>query len=388
VIAGLDAVLRTEEIRRAARGWREAGIVDAATLARIEASCPDERPRLATVWKVLLFVVATVAVCAAIAALYMLFSRPSGGPMIVYGLALAGTTELFRDPRRTDNGIAAATSFWSLAFVLAGIGIVFVKGHRGESATITAVLAFAVVTLATACWRWGFAVYGYAAVAAAFLLLAQVPAARALWILAGALLVVVLPRWFGRSSLALAYRTALEGSWAVAAAVLYFAVNRYSLDHGWVELLRAAPGSTHGEPSGVSRLIASIATAILPPVFVAWGIRSRRALVLDTGVVLAALSLVTLRAYVHIAPLWVLLTAAGIVLVGAALALGRNLRNAPGAERRGFTARSFSSPRSGLEAVAVVAAFAPSAATPRSPESGGFSPGGGGYGGGGATGDF
>jgi hypothetical protein len=388
VIAGLEAVLRTGEIRRSARDWRDAGIVDDTTLARIEAADPDDRPRLATVWKVLLFVVATVAICAAIAAVSMVFTRMSWKPMIVCGVLLAGATEAFRAPRRTDNGIAAATSFWSLAFVLAGIGIAFVQRHRGESATITTVLAFAVVALGLACWRWGFAVYGYAAVAAAFLLLAQAPAGRALWIVAGVLLVVILPRWFGRASLASAYRTALEGSWVVAAAVLYLAVNRYSLDHGWVEVLRAAPDSTHGEPSALARVVASIATAILPAVLVAWGIRSRRTLLLDTGVVLAALSLVTLRAYVHVAPLWVLLTSAGIVLVGAALALGRNLRNAPGGERRGFTARSFSSRQSGLEAAAVAAAFAPSAAPPRSPEPGGFSPGGGRYGGGGATGDF
>ena len=309
--------------------------------------------------------------------------------MIVYGLVLAGATELFRDPRRTDNGIAAATSFWSLAFVLAGIGIVFVEGHRGESATITTVLAFAVVALAAACWRWGFAVYGYAAVAAAFLLLAQVPAARALWILAGALLVVVLPRGFGRASLASAYRTALEGSWVGGrrGSVLRRqpVLARSPLGRGSCAPPRGRRTANPRGPCGSSRASRRRSSR---PSLVAWGIRSRRTLVLDTGVVLAALSLVTLRAYVHIAPLWVLLTAAGIVLVGAALALGRRLRNAPGGERRGFTARSFSSRRSGLEAAAVVAAFAPSAAPPRSPEPGGFSPGGGRYGGGGATGDF
>jgi hypothetical protein len=387
VIAGLDAILRTQEIRRAARGWRDAGILDAETLARIEGSGPHERPRLATIWKVLLFVVATIAICAAIAAFYMVFSRTSGGPMIVYGLALAGATEPFRDPRRTDNGIAAATSFWSVAFVLAGAAISLEENHAGEAAAITVVLALAAVALALACWRWGFAIYGYASAAAAFLLLARPPAGRVLWLLGGIAVLGIAQRFVDRLVLSPPYRTAAAGTWVVGAAALYASVNRYALDRRWVEGLSASP-EIAAEPSGLIRFLANVATALVPVLLVLWGIRSRRTLLLDVGVVLAAVSLVTLRAYVHIAPLWVLLTSAGIVLVGAALALGRGLRNAPGGERRGFTARSFSSRRSGLEAAAVVATFAPSATPPRSPEPGGFSPGGGRYGGGGATGGF
>jgi heme/copper-type cytochrome/quinol oxidase subunit 3 len=384
VIGGLDAVLRTEEVRRAARGWRDAGTVDAATLAKIEAAYPDERPRLTRIWKVLLFVVATVAIFAAILAVYMAFSRTNAAPLIVYGLVLAGVTEAFRDPKRTDNGIAAATSFWSLAFVLAGTGIALEERHAGDAAAVTWMLALAVVALALACWRWGFAAYGYAAVAAAFFLLARPPAGRALWFLAGIAAVVIVPRFFDRPSFSPPYRTAAAGAWVVGAAAFYTSVNRYALDHRWIESLSVSPGSA-GEPSGIVRLLSSIATALLPILLVAWGIRSRRTLVLDSGVVAAALSLVTLRAYVHIVPLWSLLTAAGVLLVGAALGIGRSLRRAPGRERRGFTARSFSSRPSGLETAAVVAAFAPSA--PRAPEPGGFSAGGGRYGGGGATGD-
>ena len=385
MIAGLDAVLRTEEVRGAARGWRDAGIVGAATLAKIEAANPDERPRLARVWKVLLFVVATVAIFAAILAVYMAFSRTNAAPLIVYGLVLAGVTEAFRDPKRTDNGIAAATSFWSLAFVLAGVGISLEENHVGDAAGVTALLALAVVVLALGCWRWGFALYGYASAVATFLLLARPAAGRFWWLLAGIAVLGIAPRFFDRLSLSPAYRTAAAGAWVVGAATVYTSINRYALDHRWIEGLAASPEAA-GEPSGLVRLLSSVATALLPIVLVAWGVRSRRTLFLDVGVAVAALSLVTLRAYVHITPLWSLLTAAGVLLVGAALGIGRSLGRAPRGERRGFTARSFSSGRSGLETAAVVAAFAPAA--PRAPEPGGFSPGGGRYGGGGATGDF
>src|SRR5262249_13171781 len=70
-----------------------------------------------------------------------------------------------------------------------------------------------------------------------------------------------------------------------------------------------------------------------------WGLRSRRTLVLDTGLVLAALSLVTLRFYVHLAPLWILLAVPGWALVLLALGLHRWLRRGPGGGRRGRARR-------------------------------------------------
>ncbi|HYX21942.1 MAG TPA: hypothetical protein VFA98_13950, partial [Thermoanaerobaculia bacterium] len=92
--------------------------------------------------------------------------------------------------------------------------------------------------------------------------------------------------------------------------------------------------------------------------------------------------------YVHLAPLWILLTAAGGALVLAALGLHRWLRSGRDEERGGFTARPLDgNRRGGLETAAVVAAFAPEAA-PAAREPGGFAPGGGRYGGGGAEGSF
>ena len=121
-----------------------------------------------------------------------------------------------------------------------------------------------------------------------------------------------------------------------------------------------------------------------------WAGISRRTLLLDAGIVLLALSLVTLRHYVHVAPVWVVLTAAGALLIAAALALERALRRSPGRERLGFTAEAlFSDERRQqmLQTVPVVAAFTPAA--PAQPaEDKGFVSGGGRFGGGGASDKF
>ena len=130
-----------------------------------------------------------------------------------------------------------------------------------------------------------------------------------------------------------------------------------------------------------------VATAVIPLGVLGWGIRSRRTFVLDTGIVLAALSLVTLRHYVHVAPLWAALAVSGAALLALALGVERALRRAPGQERAGFTADPlFSDERRerAIEMVSVAAAFTPSAKPPGTEEKG-FAGEGGRFGGGGAT---
>jgi len=125
----------------------------------------------------------------------------------------------------------------------------------------------------------------------------------------------------------------------------------------------------------------------VPIAFLVWGIRARRTLVLDLGLVFTALSLVTLRAYVHLAPLWALLVAAGAALVLGALWVNRLLRLSPGAERAGFTAAPLygAGRMETVQAAAFVAGFT---GQPARPERDDLSTGGGGFGGGGASSDF
>ena len=137
------------------------------------------------------------------------------------------------------------------------------------------------------------------------------------------------------------------------------------------------------------RLLSGVATAVVPAVFLAWGIRARRTLLLAVGLAAAALSAVTLRYYVHVAPLWVILSACGAILVGTALAIQRALRQRPDGEWRGLTAAPLYEREHGISPLAAIAAHAVGGAHVSTPEEQGrLETGGGGYGGGGASGTY
>jgi uncharacterized membrane protein len=168
----------------------------------------------------------------------------------------------------------------------------------------------------------------------------------------------------------------------------YAAINVYSLDVGLIEELATLIRT----PSALAPplfVLAALATAVLPLAILLWGWRSRRTVVLDTGIVLAALSLVTLRHYVRVAPLWTVLTVSGAALIVLALAVERALRRGLDRERGGFTAEAlFSGAREGaLQTVPVVAAFTPAPAVTKTEEQG-FVGRGGAFGGGGASDRF
>lgn len=391
MIGRRSAQSRVAEVRQAARAWRKAGVIDAATLTAIEAAYPDERVRLATAWKVLIFVVVSVAVNAVFAGFVMTTNTgEGGGAWLVFAAIFAGTTEALLASRRIgENGSAAATSFWAAVYAIVGAATAHFAGTSLDTErAVTVALLVATVAFAAACWRWGFELYGVFAAIAFFFLLARFPGGRLWWVLAGVLLILAAVRGLDRAALPPPLRRACGGVLVVASLAVYAALNRYALDRRLIELVENESAATRSEPWLAIPALSTVATAVIPLLFIAWGLRERRMLLLDLGVILGALSLVTLRFYVHLAPLWFLLAAAGAVLTLAALGLNRRLRRAPGAERAGFTARPLYSGRSapGLRTAAVVAAFAPDAA-PR-PEDGGFTPGGGRFGGGGASGSF
>jgi hypothetical protein len=169
---------------------------------------------------------------------------------------------------------------------------------------------------------------------------------------------------------------------------VYAAANVYSLDERLFEHLARLASSGQALPRA-ELLAGALATALFPLVVLAWGLRSRRTSILDTGIVLLALSLVTLRHYVHVAPLWVVVALSGALLIVLALAVERALRRAPAGEVAGFTADPlFSDERRQqmLQVVPVVTAFTPPAATPT--QDPGFTAEGGRFGGGGAQEKF
>jgi len=202
---------------------------------------------------------------------------------------------------------------------------------------------------------------------ALFCSLARLPHGRILWLMVGAALTGLTAWRLDEVRLAPSHRIGAAVLTVVGIGAVYAAANVYSLDEGSLEHL----------------------ARIAPLAVLAWGLRSRRILLLDTGIVLLALSLVTVRHYVHVAPLWVVLILAGALLVVLALAVERALRRARSGEIAGFTADPlFSDERRQqvLQIVPVVTAFTPEARAP-APDPG-FAGEGGRFGGGGAQEKF
>ena len=181
---------RAVEVRQAAASWHEAGMIDAATLEAIRAAYPNPRHTLAPAWKVLIFVVVSIATCALLFGVAELASRiDSAALWMVFGAILALLTEVLRDSRFSGNGSDAAASFWAVFFLVIGSGLIFLSRRTGDSPTVTVVLIVACVGFAAACWHWGYATYGALAAAALFAFLGRFPGGRLWWILSAAALI-------------------------------------------------------------------------------------------------------------------------------------------------------------------------------------------------------
>jgi hypothetical protein len=375
---------RAAEVREAARDWKQTGAIDAAALGAIEAEFPVPRLELARAWKVLIFVLVSVAILGVQLAVFG-FDEKGSGRFFVYAAILAGVTELLRGSRLSGTGSDSATSFWAVVNLVTGFAVLL-EPERGRGA-LTTTLAVAGVAFAAACWRWGFSLYGAFAAAAGFFFLACFPFGRLAWAVLGAAL-CVLSLWLAeRPRRAPSRRRAFAGVFVASALAFYAAINLYCYEERLLERVwsRTAAARMPAAASG-ARFAFAAATALVPILLILWGVRTRRRLVLDTGALFAALSFLTLYHYVRFGSLPI--TAFGLALIGVALWLNRRLTRPPGEEARGFTASPLLSAE--FEALAPAAALAAAAAAPISPprSDADFSPGGGRYGGGGATGSF
>jgi hypothetical protein len=382
---------RAAEVRDAARGWRQARAIDEPTEERIRAAFPDPTITSSLTWRVLTACMVTAVILFGFGAVVLAIEPwRSGFPMLLFAGAVAClvVTELLEaSPRHARRGGAGATGFWTVALFLAGLLLFLdnVARVRFDDAVETALVAGA-LAWGAACWRWGSPVFGGLAGVSLLLALQRLPYGRGLWLLGGAALAAFATRCMDRASWAPSHRRAAMVLGVIGVAATYAAVNAYSLDEHLVEGLgRLRTPRGPWPPAQVA--LSAVGTAVIPVLLLGFGLASRRAIALDAGIVTLTLSLVTLRHYVHVGPLWAALTASGAALVVLASIVERALRRATGGEIRGFTAdRLFSDEQRqrAFQIIPVVATLTPGAA----PGQKDFAGGGGRFGGGGASEKF
>jgi hypothetical protein len=384
---------RAAEVREAAQGWRRVGAIDEPTEQAIREAYPDPCLTPSAVWRALTACMVTAIMLCTFGA----FSVGTGTNTAVLeilcflfaGASLVVTELLEASPRGARRGAAGATSFWGVVFFLGGLCLFLFETLKMRFEGVTDALLFAsFLAWGLGSWRWGSPPFAAVSAISLFLFLGRLPHGRLLWILVGTALAGLAARRLDEPAWAPSHRRASAILVVAGLVAVYAALNVFTLDEELLENLRRFGAMRAGPSSRGLFILSALATAAFPLAVLIWGARSRRMFVLDTGVVLAALSLVTLRHYVHLAPLWAVLTLSGAALVVLTLAVERALRRAPGGEIAGFTADPlFADERrqQALQIVPVVAAFTAPAAVP---EEKGFVGRGGRFGGGGAEEKF
>jgi hypothetical protein len=388
-----DAALadRAHDVRMAARAWARKRAIDDGALKAIEGRYVDDRARLGPVFRVLAFGFTFLAVNAGLGFLGLMLDLRSGfGWMALFwGLVLLGAAELLTGPlKRADSGVEAATALMAAGYLSGGIAGVASHEFRDHE-TVAIFLTVATILCVAGSVRWGFSFLAAGGIVCGFLRLARLPEGRVMWMLAAALLTPVLLAGSESGRLPPSQRRCCRVSLFLTLVAFYVAVHVGSLDGHVIEWL-VEFRDEGWPPASRLRGPSILATAIAPLAILGFGIATRRTSFIYPGVLLAVASLVTLRFYVHVAPVWVVLTASGAAALCITLLLRRLLTSGPGRERGGFTAEPlFEDPRrrGAAEMAAVVASLAPGARS--IPEDRGrLDPGGGRFGGGGATGEF
>jgi len=394
VKAAWRAADRAAELIEAARGWRAAGFIDETALGSISADHPASGPRLGPIWRVLVFVCVVVGVSTATAIGFISFGVHEAGSvgmlLLVFGLTLAAATDLVIERCSfRATGAEAATSLLAAGYLCAAVFALLEDRHLGGHELLRLAYPWCASVFALAAWRWGFRLYAGAAAVFLLLLSAQFPVARPLWVAVAALIAAWATVARATREFTPAHREGVDLVRIVALAAIYLAVNYYSVDKGFIEEIGRIAGAPRHRAGDVSLLLAALGSGVYPLAILAWGLRSRDRALIAVGVVAAALSLATIRVYIHVAPLWVVLVSSGAALAGASLLLERWLRSGGGAERFGFTAAPLydEGRRERLLPAAAALALAPAARTiPGEPP--GVPGRGGAFGGGGADGSF
>lgn len=412
----VDAALadRNAAVRQAARDWQESGILSAAGLKAVEELYPDDRVRVGPVMRVLLFVFTLIAIYGAdgfVTALIHSATDSEWGAgyatssCLLGFLVLVATEAQIGPMKRRQGGSEAASSLAALTLLLWGVGFwIFGVLHFDSEGALAPFLLLVALTFLAGAWRWGYPLYGALATAALLGAVAYLPLAsgsgmqeklvlgvRVAWILLALAGIALLPRWSDSRRLPPAQREIAAASLLVLLLGLYLAVEISSFSGYWLEaaaLLRFS-GTPPPPPPALLRFLSMTLTALVPAGLVAWGLIARRRWVLLLGLVLAGYAAGSLRRFIHVAPLWVVLTLAGGVLLALAILVRRTLDRGPNQERSGLTAEP---PLGGkdrarlIELIATTAHFTPEARDLGAEPA--FQGKGGEFGGGGSTSDF
>lgn len=386
---GAERGERLYAVRDAAESWQRAGLIEEAERAAIDAAYADDRQRVGTAVRVLLFIFAWIAGQSA-SGFFMMFTQGRGlGVISVFsGVVCAVACELLRNRLRwSRSGAEEAAGLMAVSFLVGGFGWIVVETIHDDGRAFLIGCALAAALALVAAWRWGGAIYGASAAAGIFLVLLRFPAVRWTWLGLAAIVAAPLVRLGESARLAPTQRRAAWAALAVAATAAYLAVHLGLWDvHAWEAASAELDGS---RDVNMPRFVALAGTAIVPLVLFFTGIAGRRRLLVDLGLLTGLASLVTAIVYLHLEPDWLVLTVGGLALMAAALLVRRVLDRAAGKELMGLTAEPlFENPdrQSLVEIAASLAALTPQARQqPQAPE---FQGGGGEMGGGGASGSF
>lgn len=385
---------RAAELLAAARGWREAKLIDETAFSAILADHSSSGPRLGPIWRILVFICVVVGVSTSTTISFISFGLREaagvGALLLIFGVALAVVTDIVVDRCSFQpTGAESATSLLAAGYLCAAVFVLLDDLHLDGHGALRLTYPWCAAVFALAAWRWGFRLYAGAAVLFVLLLATQFPGARPLWIAFAALIAAWATVARATRELTPSHRAGVDLVRIVALAAIYAATNYYSVDKGLLEEIGRLAGAPHHRAGDVSLLLAGVGSALYPLAILAWGLRARDRALIAGGIVAAALSLTTIRFYFHLAPLWVVLAASGAALAGTSLLLERWLRSGTAAERFGFTAAALygEGRRERLLPVAAALAMAP-AARIIPEEQPGVGGKGGAFGGGGADGTF
>jgi hypothetical protein len=382
---------RNLEVREAARNWHRVGAVDESTRDAILALYPDDRARLGPAFRVLVFIFACFALQSGIgipiAFMSMAGRRSEGGVgalLLVFGISLAGLTEWqLGVGRRSQGGTEAATGFVALGCLLGGVLMLMSQVNLSSRDFATVALAVAAALLAVAAVRWGVPLYAATSATCALGLAIDRPGSRVVLLFMSLVLGLLSASGARSWHLPPSHRASCRLVLVIALVVLYVVVHVGGWDIGLFEERSRELVTANAS----IRPLFVAATAFLPLLVLGLGLIGRWRLLFDLGALLTIASLVTLRYYVHLAPLWVVLTLGGTGAMGVALGLRRWLDGGAERERGGFTAEPLFEDEEKQRILEAAVAVTQVASGPHA-KGREFQGGGGSFGGGGASGEF